>query len=182
MLPLLETPTPAQEADVWKKVRSRVKRPEVAVYADWVGEVMKKEPKLFEGYERGVVRVRERFLDWTEKEGSKSWAEAKAGKYKLRGNKVGRVEPERDVEKLPKKWLLVPVAVPGCGESFASTYRYGASALSGAGKTLIGLALSHLFGFGHTQSDDVTAKRTAPTFLKNIAALLQKKDVVFADR
>jgi tRNA ligase len=50
------------------------------------------------------------------------------------------------------------------------------------GKTLIGNALKHLFGFGHTQSDDVTSKKTAPTFLKNIAALLEKKDVVYADR
>lgn len=50
------------------------------------------------------------------------------------------------------------------------------------GKTLIGNALQHLFDFGHTQSDDVTAKKTAPTFLKNIAALLAKKDVVYADR
>jgi len=28
----------------------------------------------------------------------------------------------------------------------------------------------------------VTTKKTAPTFLKNIATLLQKKDVVYADR
>jgi len=44
------------------------------------------------------------------------------------------------------------------------------------------VALSKLFDFGHTQSDDVTTKKTAPTFLKNIAGLLQKKDVVYADR
>ena len=50
------------------------------------------------------------------------------------------------------------------------------------GKTLIGLALNDLFGFGHTQSDDVTTKKTAPTFLRNIASLLEKKDVVYADR
>jgi tRNA ligase len=54
--------------------------------------------------------------------------------------------------------------------------------LRALGKTLIGNALQHLFNIGHTQSDDVTAKKTAPTFLKNIAALLEKKDVVYADR
>ena len=47
---------------------------------------------------------------------------------------------------------------------------------------MIGLALNDLFGFGHTQSDDVTTKKTAPTFLRNIASLLDKKDVVYADR
>jgi tRNA ligase len=47
---------------------------------------------------------------------------------------------------------------------------------------LIGNALQHLFDFGHTQSDDVTTKKSAPTFLKNIAALLAKKDLVYADR
>jgi tRNA ligase len=50
------------------------------------------------------------------------------------------------------------------------------------GKTLIGVALSKLFGMGHTQSDDVTTKKTAPTFLKNIVELLKKNDVVYADR
>jgi tRNA ligase len=116
MLPLVNNPAPAQEAEVWKKVRSRVKRPEVGVYADWVGDMMKKEPSLFEAYERGVVRVRDRFLAWTEEEGARSWVEAKGGKYKLRGKEGKPAEPERDVESLPKKHLLVPVAVPGCGE------------------------------------------------------------------
>jgi tRNA ligase len=51
-----------------------------------------------------------------------------------------------------------------------------------SGKTLVGLALSHLFQFGHTQSDDVVAKKSAPTFLKNIAALLKNQKVVYADR
>jgi len=54
--------------------------------------------------------------------------------------------------------------------------------LRALGKTLIGNALQHLFDIGHTQSDDVTAKKTAPTFLKNITALLEKKDIVYADR
>lgn len=42
--------------------------------------------------------------------------------------------------------------------------------------------MNDLFGFGHTQSDDVTTKKSAPTFLRNIAALLAKNDVVYADR
>lgn len=47
---------------------------------------------------------------------------------------------------------------------------------------MVGVALSRLFGFGHTQSDDVASKKTGPTFLANIAGLLKNKEVVFADR
>jgi tRNA ligase len=46
----------------------------------------------------------------------------------------------------------------------------------------MGVALSRLFAFGHTQSDDVTTKRSAPAFLRNIAALLKTNKVVYADR
>lgn len=51
-----------------------------------------------------------------------------------------------------------------------------------AGKTAIGLVLSRLFGFGHSQSDDVTTKKTASTFNKNVGDMLQTHDVVYADR
>jgi tRNA ligase len=44
------------------------------------------------------------------------------------------------------------------------------------------VALSHLFGFGHTQSDDIHAKKAAPVFVKNILALLEDHQVVIADR
>jgi tRNA ligase len=46
----------------------------------------------------------------------------------------------------------------------------------------VALALTHLFGFAHTQSDDVTAKKAAPAFLKNVKNLLGKNDVVIADK
>ncbi|OCF45932.1 hypothetical protein I317_00019 [Kwoniella heveanensis CBS 569] len=161
LLQLLNKTNPDEIAAIWKKVRSRAKRPEVAVYADWAGKMLNKEPELFENYDKGVVRVRERFLAWTEGEGKKEWDEARLGKGK---KVIGSSAPTVDKSGLPKKWLLVPMAVPGCG------------------KTLIGVALSKLFGFGHTQSDDVTTKKTAPTFIKNITTLLQKEDVVYADR
>ncbi|ORX37301.1 RNA ligase-domain-containing protein [Kockovaella imperatae] len=154
--------------NIWIKVRKRTQRPEVAVYADWCGDMLKREPSLFDGYERGVVRVRERFLSWIEAEGKGAWQQAMTGKYKLRGNprtsRVKQEEPNAPTTSKPVKWLVIPIAVPGCG------------------KTLVGVALTRLFGFGHTQSDDVTAKRTAPTFLKNITDLFKTNDVVFADR
>nr|XP_019045517.1 hypothetical protein I302_05907 [Kwoniella bestiolae CBS 10118]OCF24447.1 hypothetical protein I302_05907 [Kwoniella bestiolae CBS 10118] len=166
MLPLLEKREPEDIAAIWKKVRTKSKRPEIGVYADWAGKMMKGEPSLFDNYDKGVVRVRERFLKWIEEdEGArKLWNDAREGKVK---NVLGQNGVDKEVkskEGLPKKWIVVPIAVPGCG------------------KTLVGVALSKLFGFGHTQSDDITTKRTAPTFIKNITALLQKQDVVYADR
>lgn len=51
-----------------------------------------------------------------------------------------------------------------------------------SGKTTVALALANIFGFGHTQSDDVSAKKPAPIFVKNVQNLLQKHDVVIADK
>ena len=50
------------------------------------------------------------------------------------------------------------------------------------GKTSVSVALEHLFGFGHTQSDDVKSKKAGPQFIKNVNALLKKHDVVIADK
>ena len=47
------------------------------------------------------------------------------------------------------------------------------------GKTSISIALAHIFGFGHTQSDDVLA---APAFIRNVTNLLYEHDVVIADK
>jgi tRNA splicing ligase len=51
-----------------------------------------------------------------------------------------------------------------------------------SGKTSVGVALTHLFNFGHTQSDDVTVKKAAPVFLQNVKDLLGKHTVVIADK
>jgi tRNA ligase len=46
------------------------------------------------------------------------------------------------------------------------------------------VALAHIFGFGHTQSDDVQMmnKRAASVFIKNVAKLLKKCNIVVADK
>ncbi|TFK17845.1 hypothetical protein FA15DRAFT_710412 [Coprinopsis marcescibilis] len=62
------------------------------------------------------------------------------------------------------KTVIVPVAVPGCG------------------KTTVSLALAKLFGFGHSQSDNVQGKKAAVTFVKNVVGLLKTHDVVIADK
>ena len=51
------------------------------------------------------------------------------------------------------------------------------------GKTSISFkALAHIFGFGHTQSDDVHVKKPAPGFVKNVFNLLNTHDVVIVDK
>ena len=42
--------------------------------------------------------------------------------------------------------------------------------------------LAHLFGFGHTQSDDVPGKKAGVQFVKNVVNLLRTHDVVIADK
>ncbi|EJT99576.1 hypothetical protein DACRYDRAFT_23672 [Dacryopinax primogenitus] len=156
------------------KIGDRFKRrPETRVYLKWVLKEMLSHPGLFRNYRfnRGIIETREKFLEWaaTPGEGKEIW-EREVDRT------VGQAatEPERHLEEQkkaaeePKHWkktIIVPVAIPGCG------------------KTSVAIALKELFGIGHTQSDDVkTKKATGPQFLKNITALLETNDVVFADR
>lgn len=44
------------------------------------------------------------------------------------------------------------------------------------------MALTHLFGFGHVQSDDIHAKKAAPIFIRKVVEGLGKSDVVIADK
>lgn len=50
------------------------------------------------------------------------------------------------------------------------------------GKTSIAVALVELFHFGHTQSDDIRAKKPARIFIRNVKELLGDHDVVIADK
>ncbi|KAK5657791.1 hypothetical protein OQA88_2864 [Cercophora sp. LCS_1] len=60
--------------------------------------------------------------------------------------------------------ILVPIATIGCG------------------KTTIALALTHLFGWGHIQNDNITGPKRPPRFTKFILDELDKQPAVFADR
>ncbi len=51
-----------------------------------------------------------------------------------------------------------------------------------AGKTTIAVALTHLFGFGHVQSDDIRAKKPAALFIRRVVEALSQHDVVIADK
>ena len=114
MLPLLNSPSPKEESAVWQKVRSKAKRPEVKVYADWCGRIMKVDPESFEDYDRGVVKVRDKFLEWIDEEGATAWSDARTGK----GNAIQfhHGKGTRRRAGRPQKWILIPIAVPGCGK------------------------------------------------------------------
>jgi tRNA ligase len=60
--------------------------------------------------------------------------------------------------------ILCPIATIGCG------------------KTTIALALSHLFGWGHIQNDNIAGKGRQPRFTKAVMDQLGNHSVVFADR
>ena len=67
--------------------------------------------------------------------------------------------------KAHNNFVLVPVATIGCG------------------KTTLALALVKLFGWGHYQNDNVTAKKGRPKiFADTISSLLATNPVVIADR
>ena len=154
-----------------EKPMPRSKRPETLAFVDWCYDRMwgsddgkvKATPALFASfnYGKGIINVRDRFLDFCRtSEGQKLLKE----KGKRDVATAGDVSVEKD-DRPYTKTLIVPIAVPGCG------------------KTVLASALRSLDpSVGHTQSDDVQAKKTAAIFLKNIETELRTHDVVIADR
>lgn len=67
-------------------------------------------------------------------------------------------------EEVSKNVVLVPIATLGCG------------------KTTLAIALTHLFGWGHVQNDNIIGKGRPPRFTKEVFEQLEEKPVVFADR
>ncbi|KZV62827.1 hypothetical protein PENSPDRAFT_657792 [Peniophora sp. CONT] len=142
-----------------KLPKSKMKRAETKLYVNWVKAEIKRDAKQFELYTkgRGIISTRERFLEWLESDEGKK--QAKAGV-----EEAAKEEEPAAVAGESRKTIIVPIAIPGVG------------------KTAVAVALAHLFGFGHTQSDDVKAKKAAPAFIRNVTDLLDKHDVVIADK
>ncbi|GAA5918842.1 hypothetical protein JCM5296_002731 [Sporobolomyces johnsonii] len=137
---------------------NRLRNEESRLYLWWVAREIKRDHAKFEPWKhgKGIIATREEFLRWTKT------PEAKKARKDL-GQQEKVDEEERKSMKFDKT-LIVPVAVQGCG------------------KTALGLELSHLFGWGHVQSDDFLVKKPAPHFLKAVKDLLNQGDVVFADK
>ncbi|GBE89261.1 RNA ligase-domain-containing protein [Sparassis latifolia] len=136
--------------------KSKLRRPETVVYVKWVIDEIKRDRSQFSQYlkGKGIIATRDRFL---------KWMEGKEGKEAVSVVSEEKVTIVQEGEKFGKT-VIVPVAIPGVG------------------KTSVAVALAHLFGFAHTQSDDVHVKKAAPVFVKNVVKLLQTHDVVIADR
>lgn len=140
--------------------QSKLRRAESRLYLDWVKEEIKRDRKQFKDYTagKGIVAVRQKFLDWLDTE------EGKSKLPKTIEEHVAGMRISKDQQKSFKKTIITPIAIPGCG------------------KTTVAIALKNLFGFGHVQSDDVQAKKPAPIFIKNVSAALKDHDVVIADK
>ncbi|KAJ6455563.1 RNA ligase [Mycena vitilis] len=141
--------------------KGKMRRAETRAYVRWVIGEIARDPEAFEDYSKnkGIIATRERFL---------AYLATPEGEALLETAKAGTMTPDPTVSKTANvpfgKTIIVPVAIPGCG------------------KTAVSVALTHIFGFGHTQSDDVRAKKPAPIFIKNVTALLKTHDVVIADK
>ncbi|KAJ6595037.1 RNA ligase [Mycena vulgaris] len=139
---------------VQKLPKTKMRRPETKAYAHWVIEEIRRHPVAFAEYSdnKGIIAVRERFLAYLATD---------------EGKKALGQRAENEPMEVPKKFektVIVPIGIPG------------------SGKTSIAVALAHIFGFKHTQSDDVLAKKASAVFLKNVTDLLETHDVVIADR
>ena len=144
------------------------RRPETMLYVLWCydriygnpQQNVAPQPELFAefGQGRGIISLREAFLAYLASEDGQKALSDKTQ------SKASETRDLRSDERPYEKTLIVPIAVPG------------------SGKTALFVALSHLFGWAHTQSDDVQTKRTGPGFLKNVEKELLAHDVVLADR
>lgn len=133
--------------------KSKMKRKETVEYVNWVIGDIKLNPVLYEEFGKGKGIIRARERFFKWKEDGGVLDDA----HVHVGEKDGQGGEAR-------KTVIVPVAIPGCG------------------KTTTALALTKLFGWGHTQSDNVKGKKAAPVFLSNVLKELEKHDVVIADK
>ncbi|BGP19484.1 hypothetical protein JCM10213_006304 [Rhodosporidiobolus nylandii] len=137
---------------------NKVRNEESRLYVWWVRREIERDHDKFAPWKhgKGIIKTREEFLAWS------VTPEAKAARKEI-GLKIEMDEEERKNRKFDKT-IIVPVAIQGCG------------------KTALGLELTHLFDWGHIQSDDFLQKKPAPHFLKAVKDSLSKKDVVYADK
>ncbi|KAH9820831.1 RNA ligase-domain-containing protein [Melampsora americana] len=143
----------------------KIQNPESKLYVHWmVGELLYQDDR-FEGWKlnQGIVNTRERFLKWRET----ADIESVLGSVNSRALQSKSKDSTAVAKKAFDKIMLVPIAIPGCG------------------KTSLGVALSFIYRCDHTQSDDIKAKKTGPTFIANLKTLLLDSSgskLLFADK
>ncbi|EGG01435.1 uncharacterized protein MELLADRAFT_117814 [Melampsora larici-populina 98AG31] len=143
----------------------KIQNPESKLYVHWmVGELLYQDDRFEEWkLNQGIVSTRERFLEWRKTVDVHSIL----GFTNSRALKSKSNHLSSSSEKTFDKIMLVPIAIPGCG------------------KTSLGVALSSLYKCDHTQSDDIKAKKTGPTFIANLKTFLldlSGPKLVFADK
>jgi len=157
-----------------KLPKNKMARPETRTYVAWVKGEIKRNPSLFEDYTKGhgIIATRERFLEWLGTD------EGKRGKKKAETDDKATQPPGKEFGKT----IIMPIAVPGVGTCILRLLAVYAYFELHLGKTSIAVALKELFDFGHTQSDDIRAKKPAPIFIQNVKKLLRDHDVIIADK
>lgn len=135
-----------------KLPKSKLKRKETRLYVEWVKKEIRHNPNAFSEYSKGKGIIATR-------ERFLKWMETDEGKKGL----VVESEAPPTTKEFGKT-IILPVAIPGCG------------------KTAVSVALASLFDFGHTQSDDIQAKKPASAFIRNVVNLLKHHDIVIADK
>lgn len=135
-----------------KLPKSKLKRKETRLYVEWVKKEIRHNPSAFSEFSKGKGIIATR-------ERFLKWMETDEGKKGL----VVESEAPPTTREFGKT-IILPVAIPGCG------------------KTAVSVALASLFNFGHTQSDDVQAKKSGAAFIRNVVNLLEHHDVVIADK
>ena len=96
--------------------KAKLKRKETIVYKQWVEKEIKRNPKAFTTYSkgRGIIAVRDRFLEWlTTPEGQKAGLDM-----------TQEISTTAGPSHKGVKVVLVPIAVPGCGEHRLTRMRF----------------------------------------------------------
>jgi tRNA ligase len=95
-----------------KLPQNKMKRLETKTYVKWVKEEIKRNRSAFSDYTKGkgIISTREKFLQWmTSEEGKKG---LKLNEAAAAAAVMGSKSPEKEFGKT----IIVPVAIPGCGE------------------------------------------------------------------
>ncbi|KAI1817895.1 tRNA ligase [Poronia punctata] len=82
----------------------------------------------------------------------------------MKGSDAANLEDANDAATVSGDVVLVPVATIGCG------------------KTTVGIALTHLFGWGIVQNDNIQGKNRPARMVTAVMSLLVEHPVVIADR
>jgi tRNA ligase len=92
--------------------KKRMQRAETKVYVNWVIGEIKRDIRQFNGYQNnhGIVATRERFLKWLADNKGEASVQS-----------VPSVPREASGKKTFGKTIIVPVAIPGCGQSYHSS-------------------------------------------------------------